>query len=122
MNTKKKLVVFLQIPDSSSASAPAGASSSATQEEEADKKKGKKTKKVNKGRPDEDLFGNTDDIFAGTDVAPKKTTTKKKKKKATATDSAGSAAAPTEATDGGEGTALLSLSIDATNTPVHLKG
>ncbi len=40
----------------------------------------KKTKKV-KGRPDEDLFGNTDDIFSSVpDSVPKKTTTKKKKK------------------------------------------
>ena len=62
---------------------------------------------MNKGRPDEDLFGNTDDIFAGVEVAPKKTTTKKKKKKATATDTAGSAAASTTEAADGEGTAFV---------------
>lgn len=57
-----------------------------------EKKKVKKVKK-DKGRTDEELFGNTDDIFASVpDNIPKKTTTKKKKKK-TATSTAAAAAA-----------------------------
>ncbi len=57
-------------------------------EEEAEKKKVKKTKKA-KGRPDEDLFGNTDDIFSGVpDSVPKKMT-KKKKRAAGGEDGAG---------------------------------
>ena len=50
--------------------------------EEAEKKKVKKTKK-DKGRTDEELFGNTDDIFASVpENMPKKKVTKKKKKTA----------------------------------------
>ena len=69
-------------------------------EGEADKKKTKKTKKVNKGRPDEDLFGNTDDVFAG--VEPKKTTTKKKKKKTTTAETTEAAQAPSADGEGNE--------------------
>ena len=51
--------------------------------DETAKKKMKKPRKT-KGRPDEDLFGNTDDIFAGLpDAEPKRTAKKKKKKKTT---------------------------------------
>ena len=54
---------------------------------EVEKKKKKATKKVTKGRTDEEIFGNTDDIFGDVpDAQPKKTTKKKKKKTAAGTE------------------------------------
>lgn len=49
-----------------------------------DKKKTKKAKGKAKVRPDEDLFGDTDDIFGGIETKPKSPKTVKKKKKTTA--------------------------------------
>ena len=69
----------------------------------AEPKKKKATKKKTKGRTDDELFGNTDDIFgdipASTGKSPK---TKKKKKKTAAISGEGGGAAggASEATDG----------------------
>ena len=70
----------------------------------AEPKKKKSTKKKTKGRTDDELFGNTDDIFgdipAPTGKSPK---TKKKKKKTTAaapSGEGGGAGGASEAPDG----------------------
>ena len=67
-----------------------------------DKKKPKSKKKKAKGRPDEDLFGNTDDIF-GDIPAPKPKAPKGKKKKKQTTKTSSVKPEPEESKGGGEG-------------------
>lgn len=69
--------------------------------DETDKKRTKRPKA--KGRPDEDLFGNTDDIFSEVPNAEPKKTVKKKKKKVVST---------TEEAADGEGTVSTTCEVN----------
>ena len=67
---------------------------------EGEPKKKKSTKKKTKGRTDEELFGNTDDIFGDIPATTGKSPKAKKKKKKTAAASGGGGAS--EAAEKGE--------------------